>query len=526
MYKHSFIRQIVADPVQMHAAILRTTLLLLSLLLTHSLVAAAEGNRPAPEFPADLPWLNVSRPLTMDDLRGRVVILDFWTYGCINCLHVAEELKRLEQQFGDDLLVIGVHSPKFDNERRLSTLRSMVLRYQRDHPVVNDTELKLMRLYRARAWPTLVVLDPHGGVEGYVAGEDHEELLARTIRRLLKETPDRPAPPPLPIALERERAAASYLAAPGKISSGNGRVAISDTLHHRILIVNSKGRVLQVIGDGRPGRRDGPASQARFRSPQGTVFVGNQLYVADTGNHLIRKIELATGKVSTVAGKGQIGDLVLGEFDALEIGLRSPWDLAWDGAYIYIAMAGAHQIWRYDPKQQRLTAWAGTRREGIREGEITRATFSQPSGLALHDKMLYVADPEASAIRIVDLSRRLVKTLVGTGLFDFGDRDGPLRRALLQHPLGITVAGDGTLFVADTYNHKIKVIDPGGKMVRTIVGSGRPGAGSAGKLLLNEPGGVAMLGDKVLIADTNNDRILILDPQQRTLRRWALKTDR
>ena len=505
-----------------HSTILSVLILLVSLVLPVNSSASRENVR-APEFPAELPWLNVSRPLVLDDLRGRVVILDFWTYGCINCIHVAEELKRLEETFGEDLVVIGVHSPKFDNERRLSTLRHITLRYDRRHPIVNDIDLRMMRLYRARAWPTLVVLDPQGGVEGYVTGEGHEELLARTVKRLLKDAEDGAMRRALPVALERDRVESSYLAAPGKVAVDGDRVAISDTLHHRLLIADTNGSVLQVIGDGRPGLRDGPPQQARFRTPQGVLFVGKQLYVADTGNHALRKVDLSTGEVTLVAGTGQIGDLKSGEFKASAVGLRSPWDLAWDGIKVYVAMAGTHQIWQYDPKLQRIAAWAGTSREGIEDGKVSEATFSQPSGLAIHDGTLFVADPEASAIRVIDLADQSVKTIVGTGLFDFGDRDGLTEKALLQHPLGIAAADDGKVVVADTYNHKLKIIDLKNRKIATVAGSGSPGRQKNGAMLMNEPGGAAMLGKNVLIADTNNDRILLHDLSEKSTEIWMIK---
>lgn len=503
-------------------ALVPTVVLLLiygMLVLPHG--AFAEGKTPAPAFPDGLSWLNVSRPLSLEDLRGRVVVLDFWTYGCINCLHVAEELKHLEERFGDDLVVIAVHSPKFENERRLATLRRFVLRYGRTHPVVSDPDMQLMHLYHARAWPTLFVLDPEGHVEGYVAGEGHEALLERTIARLLRAHPDR-QPRALPLALESEKVLSSFLAAPGKVSTDGHRVAISDTLHHRLVITDTEGHLLKIVGEGRPGLRDGGAPLARFNAPQGSAFVGDALYVADTGNHALRRIALDTWEVELVAGTGTIGELQDGDFDAREVGLRSPWDLARDGDILYVAMAGTHQIWQYDPGRGRLSRWAGSGREGIRDGELDSASFSQPSGLAIAQRHLYVADPEASAIRRIDLATRRVDTLIGTGLFDFGDRDGTLALAQLQHPLGVAVTPDHRLLIADTYNHKLKVADlPTGSIV-TLLGSGRPGAGDVDRLELNEPAGITVLGSQILIADTNNDRIVAYDLDSSQARVWAI----
>jgi thiol-disulfide isomerase/thioredoxin len=489
-------------------------------------VAAPEPNLPlAPEFPDGLEWLNVAQPLTLEDLRGKVVILDFWTYGCINCLHVAEELKILEEQFGSRLVVIGVHSPKFDNERNLETLRHMVVRLDRRHPVISDVDKLLMFGYGARAWPTLVLIDPLGGVVGRVAGEGHTRLLTREIQQLLVRYADVVDSKPLPLELEQDRLADSLLAAPGKVAASGKRVAISDTLHNRILVARPDGQILWIIGDGQRGLRDGDFGDARFSSPQGLFISADRLFVADAGNHAVRLVDLASRKVSTLAGSGRIGHTASRESDARKAELRSPWDLLLDGDQLYIAMAGTHQIWRLDLATGEIAPWAGSGREGINDGPLEQATFSQPSGLALAGRHLFVADAEASAVRVIDLEHGQVRTLAGKGLFNFGDRDGPLEQALLQHVSGIAVDGDDTLFVADTYNHKLKRLDLKTGHVTTLAGDGVPGRGmgAASSTRLNEPGGLALAGDRIYISDTNNDRILVYMRAARILREWELK---
>lgn len=489
-------------------------------------VAAPEPNLPlAPEFPEGLDWLNVAQPLTLEDLRGKVVILDFWTYGCVNCLHVAEELKTLEERFGSRLVVIGVHSPKFDNEGNLETLRHMVVRLDRRHPVINDVDWLLMSGYGARAWPTLVLIDPLGGVVGRVAGEGHTRLLTGEIQQLLERYVDVLDSKPLPLDLEQDRLADSLLAAPGKVAASGNRVAISDTLHNRVLVARPDGQILWTIGDGRPGLLDGGFGEARFSLPQGVFLSGDRLLVADAGNHAVRLVDLATHKVSTLAGTGRIGHAFARESDARKAELRSPWDLVLDGDQLYIAMAGTHQIWRLDLATGEIAPWAGSGREGINDGPLQQATFSQPSGLALAGQHLYVADAEASAVRTIDLEHGQVRTLAGKGLFDFGDQDGSFEQALLQHASGIAADGDDTLFVADTYNHKLKHLDLKAGRVTTLAGDGMPGRGmgAAASARLNEPGGLAVAGDRIYITDTNNDRILVYKRTARTLREWALK---
>ncbi len=482
------------------------------------------GNVPAPEFPGDLPWLNVERPLRLSDLRGKVVVLDFWTYGCINCIHVIEDLKRLERKFGRRLVVIGVHSPKFDNEKNVETLRRVLVRYDRVDPVVHDIDFELMRLYGARAWPTLFVLDPAGGVVGRVTGEGHYRLLDKVIGELLEAYADELNDEPLPLLAEKEKLKDAVLAFPGKIAASGSLVALSDTLHHRVLVADTRGRIKQVFGGSAPGLVDGGSDSARFSSPQGLVFGDGKLYVADTGNHAVRAIDLERDEVTTVAGTGRMGRNQTGGPDATVVSLRSPWDVELDGDLLYIAMAGDHKIWRLDLRAGRIGAYAGSGHEGVRDGELAVAEFSQPSGLSLAGDWLYVADAESSALRRINLREGRVETLVGTGLFDFGDRDGSFGQAQFQHPLGVGVLANGDVIVADTYNHKIKRLNVQSRTAQTLLGTGRPGdARDAEHLIeLNEPGGLAVSGDQVLIVDTNNNRVLRYDMEKRELQHWPV----
>ena len=476
------------------------------------------------EFNPELDWLNVSTPLTLKGLRGKVVIFDFWTYGCINCVHVLPDLAKLDEKYGNSLAVIGVHTPKFENEKNLDTLRAVVIRYDIKHPVVNDVDWEIGDEFGMRAWPTQVVLDPTGEALGSVMGEGNYDVLDAAVGRLLKEHESLINEDPLPIALEAERVQDSYLAAPGKIAVSDRYVAISDTLHHRIVVADHEGNVQVLVGDSVAGSNDGDLETARFRSPQGLAFADEKLYVADTGNHSIRRIDLKKRQVVTIAGKGESSISSAGEFDARKVKLRSPWGLAVRKPWLYIAMAGTHQIWRLNMKTGKLANFAGSGREGIVDGDLDGARFSQPSGLSILGEWLYVADAEDSAVRRIHLKRKRVDTLVGTGLFDFGDRDGPFWDALLQHGLGVATLDKARVLVADTYNHKIKLLDLKSREVTTLVGTGKPGdrIGQGVETELNEPGGLALLGDKVLIADTNNHRIVGYDLKKQTATHWDL----
>jgi len=487
-----------------------------------------KGKQAAPEFDHDLPWLNVSRPLVLDDLRGKVVILDFWTYGCINCIHVLADLKKLEEKYGDTLAVIGVHTPKFENEENIETVRNIIVRYDINHPVVHDVKTILGSIYGMRAWPTQIMIDPEGHVLGGVTGENHYDLFDKLISEQIEKHQNIMDPSPLPMALEKEKLATSLLAAPGKIAVSDNHVAISDSLHHRIILADHHGQIQAIYGGTDADLKDGNAKSARFQSPQGLAFTDQGLFVADTGNHVIRYINLANGQVQTVAGTGKIERHRSGKFDALSVGLASPWGLAFQERMLYIAMAGSHQIWRYDAVKGDIMPWAGSGREGIRDGPVKRATFSQPSGLAIAGNWLYVADSEDSAVRRINLGSRHVETLVGTGLFDFGDRDGAFDQAKLQHVLGVAAVNASELLIVDTYNHKLKSLDLEKGIITSIAGDGQPGKtiSDTGLAQLNEPGGLAILDQQILIADTNNHRVLSYDLKTMKTREWKLTAAR
>jgi len=484
---------------------------LLSLLLATLIgpQATARETRPAPEFPASLQWLNVSRPITLKDLRGKVVILDFWTYGCVNCMHIIPDLKKLEKKWGNKIAIIGVHSPKFDNEKNLETLRKIVVRYDRRHPIVSDVDFDIFRAYGATAWPTIAVVDPAGMLIGGITGEGHYELLDAITEDLLHKFKGRINSKPLPIALEKEKFKDHLLAAPEKIAVSDRYVAISDSLHHRILITDHGGKLIQIVGGKEAGDNVGTPDKARFHTPRGLAFSDKGIYVADTGNHRIKFINLTTWKTKNIAGTGENERNRWGHYIAAETGLSSPWALAYAKPYLYISSAGSHQIWRLNENKGVLETFAGFGDEDLRDGDLRHSAFAQPSGLSLLGDKLYIADAEDSAVRVIDLKKKTVRTLIGEGLFDWGDRDGGFPKAELQHVTGITALNRRYLIIADTYNHKLKRLDLKKKTVRTLLGNGKPGKN--GLRELNEPAGLALLDGKILATDTNNDRILMLD---------------
>jgi DNA-binding beta-propeller fold protein YncE len=477
----------------------------------------------APELEGGVAWLNTAGPVRLADLRGKVVLLDFWTLCCINCIHTLPDLARLEKKYANELVVIGVHSAKFDNEKSTESIRKAILRYQITHPVVNDAEMRIWQAYHANSWPTLYLIDPEGYLVGWDSGEGKYDVLDRAIAEVIRAHREKKTLNDRPLRFELARESGeSPLFFPGKVladAAGN-RLFIADSTHHRIVITDLAGKKVAVAGTGAPGRDDGPFASARFNDPQGMALDGDTLYVADRKNHLLRALDLRGKTVRTVAGTGRQGQERWAGGPALDVGLNSPWDLLLANGRLYIAMAGHHQIWVFDPEAKRVDPYAGDGAENIADGPPARARFAQPSGLATDGKMLYVADSEVSAVRAVPLDGQgRVSTLVGRGLFDFGDADGVGSRARLQHALGVAYHA-GKLYVADTYNSKIKVIDPETRSCTTFLG-GEP-EGWLAPRLFNEPAGLSYAAGKLYVADTNAHRIRVVDLKTRAVSTLAL----
>ncbi len=488
-------------------------------------VSAAKNRAPvrAPELTGDV-WFNTSgRPLTLAALRGRVVLLDFWTSGCVNCLHVLDELRPLEREFADVLVTIGVHSPKFAREGEAESVAAAVARYGVDHPVVSDPDMRLWQEYAVKAWPTLVVVDPEGYVAHVAAGEGHADALRRVLTDLVAEHGARGTlrrgGDPLAEATDRagsagrtdqdgqdgqdrqddqdgpdgqsgrdgrERSPGTSLRFPSKaVATAEGRVLVADTAHHSVVEFASDAEtVVRRFGDGERGAADGAFDVATFAEPSGLTLlplevaerVGYHLLVADTGNHLLRGIDLRTGAVRTVAGTGEQWRDGADSGPATEIALTSPWDVRWWDAAggVVVAMAGNHTLSVFDPASGEITRFAGTTVEGLRDGAAAEAFFAQTSGLAVAGERLWLVDAETSALRRIDPAGDgrdgfAVRTEVGVDLFTFGHRDGDAAQALLQHPTGLSVLPDGGIAVADTYNGAVRRFDPDTGQVTTLM---------------------------------------------------------
>lgn len=468
----------------------------------------------APEIEGGRGWLNTDKPLSLAALKGKVVLLDFWTYGCINCIHIIPDLKRLEAKYPNQLVVIGVHSAKFENEKDTENIRRIIMRYEIEHPVYNDAEYKVWESYAVRAWPTQVLIDPAGYVIGAVSGEGNYEIIDQVIAKAVGEFRKRGElnETPLKLALERAKVGDLPLAFPGKILADEktDRLFIADSNHNRIVVAKLDGTLVETIGTGERGATDGPFATSTFYRPQGLALDDNSLYVADTQNHLVRKLNLETRVVETVAGTGLQSREYFKTGPGRTIALSSPWDLQIVGRQLYIAMAGPHQIWKLDLDKQEVSTFAGSGREARTDGPLADAGFAQPSGITSDGAKLYIADSESNILRRIDLASGKVETLAGGDLFEFGDVDGTGDDVRLQHPLGV-LAVNGKILVADTYNHKIKELDPGARKVRSLLGTGKPGQQDGPSPSFYEPGGLTVANGKLFIADTNNHAVRVVD---------------
>jgi thiol-disulfide isomerase/thioredoxin len=463
--------------------------------------ASPDARRPrvrAPELHGRA-WLNTGgKELRLADFRGRFLLLDFWTFCCVNCLHVLDELRPLEEKYAGELVVVGVHSPKFVHEADPDALAAAVERYEVAHPVLDDPELTTWQAYTARAWPTLVLVDPEGYVVAQYAGEGHEHALDALVAELREEhlvkgtlqPGESPYVPPTPEPHD--------LRFPSKaIRLPEGGFLVADAGHHQVVELAADAEtVVRRIGSGERGRADGEPDVAELNEPNGLTAlppqvareVGYDVVVADTVNHLLRGVSLATGEVTTLAGDGS--QWMQGDGTT---SLSSPWDVVWWQDRVWVAMAGIHQLWTFDPRSGEVEVAAGTTNEGLLDGPLPEAWFAQTSGFAVDGDRLWVADSETSSLRY--LEDGVVHTAVGKGLFDFGFQDGPADEALLQHPLSVTALPDGSVAVSDTYNGAVRRFDPATQELTTIATD------------LVEPSGALVDGEHLVVVESAAHRL-------------------
>eukprot|EP00794_Sanderia_malayensis_P005300 gene5300-5969_t len=550
-----------------------------------------------PDFEENQEWFNTSQALSFkDNLTGKIVILDFFTYCCVNCMHVLPDLHCVEQRYSveNGVAVVGVHSAKFNNEKVSSNIHNAIQRYDIRHPVINDDEATMWSKMEIQCWPTFVIVSPEGRCLLFLVGEGHREILLDFVRVALDYYQEKGLikSHSLPIKFT-DVPNNTQLKFPGKVCTVGQDLAISDTGNHRILIVTKDGIIKRTIGSSEKGFRDATEKEALFNAPQGLCFSEKFLFVADTENHAIRKINLEENVVSTVAGTGIQGRDKEGGNAGIDQDISSPWDIAigpapgkgenGSDAVLYIAMAGTHQIWSLflqdgawlkssAQKAGTCIRFAGSGNEENRNNSYPhKASFAQPSGLTVATlvngkKFIYVADSESSCVRSLELAKGAVKACIGgerdpmelivdlmlyttsddcycrcchrglrhsttqtvVNLFAYGDSDGKGIEAKLQHPLAVVFnSKDGLVYIADSYNHKIKTVDPSTCTSQTLAGTGKSGLVD-GDLLhaqFNEPGGLEISGDgkELYVADTNNHCIRIIDLERKIVKRLDIR---
>ncbi|MBI4317483.1 MAG: alkyl hydroperoxide reductase [Chloroflexi bacterium] len=446
-------------------------------------------------------------------------------------MHILPQLRKLEQKYAGEMVVIGVHAGKFLAERQTENIRQAVLRLEIDHPVVNDRYFRTWREYTVNAWPTLALVDPEGRLINLYPGETTFEAFDPIIQSLVDEFHSKGTLDRRPMTFRPERLSepARPLAFPGKlIVDASRHLYVADSNHNRIVVARVDddalhARVEAIIGSGSAGLADGDFKTAAFNRPQGLALDGDTVYVADTQNHALRAVDLRKHLVTTFAGTGVQARYGTAGGRAIETPLSSPWDVLLQGRVLYIAMAGSHQLWRLDLATWQIHPHAGSGFEEITDGPLSSAALAQPSGLASNGQKLFFADSESSAIRWADLGfAGETRTIVGKGLFEFGDKDGVGIEARLQHPLSIAWH-DGLLHIADTYNNKIKVVDPNTRRATTLLGTGEAGLQDGDEPQFYEPGGICASNGRLYIADTNNHAIRVAD--LRTRRVWTVVLD-
>jgi len=458
----------------------------------------------APAFPGGLEWFNVEGAVKLSAQRGKVVLIDFGSYCSVQCRHALADLRQLATRYRDDLVIVGVHSPRFRSELRRTHVQKAINRHSIDFPVIHDAERKLWNLYGIRQLPTQVLIDHEGYIVGSLSGGGKSARLEQIVSRLLGQRERMPAAACSSYQLKHCPEPKGVLNFPGHIVATRDKVYIVDSGNHRILVTSASGLVLRQYGGGSAGFLDGEGASAAFSNPQGIAVADDFLFVADEGNHAIRRINLRTNEVVTIAGTGKQGGPLAAPGSApAGTALNSPTDVVFHDGQLFVAMAGAHQIWRLCLLKNTLEVFAGNGDEGLADGPPGTASFAQPTGLTVCGDKLYTVDAMASAVRRVDLATGQVSTLVGEGLFAFGEQDGIGLAARLQYPLDIKAdQAQNLLWVADTYNNKIRRIGVKTRHVSSVLLDRR----------LDEPGGLAFSDNTLYIANTNAHEVLRLNP--------------
>lgn len=463
-------------------------------------------------FPEQLEWVNCE-PVDMQEQRGRVVVLLFWSAGSVYCQNLMLEVQQVAAKHSESVTVIAVHVPKFEAERDARIVLKTVNRIGFRLPVAHDAAFTLWQQLDVNAWPTMVLIDHAGQVAGALVGDDQRGNLDHAIARMLDDlgADDRQFETHPPVVRPEARVP---LAFPCGLAVSTNHLYVADTGHHRILECTHEGRILRQFGTGTPGLVDGHSAECHFQLPRGMCIIRDALYVADAGNHALRRIALLNGEADTLAGNGQRGSFdPNAQLPPEQTAMDAPWAVAGSFDKLYIAMAGAHQIWEYDQVRRSMRVLSGTGQFGLADASGERTLLAQPAALALIQQTLYMADSAASAIRGVHILGGQTHTLIGQGVYDFGDQEGARHTALLQYPTGLALdAKQPLLWIADTYNNQIKTLRLGGGELKRFELD----------YALKEPAALACSPGVLWIANTNAHEVLRVDTETRQVRRLPI----
>ena len=456
----------------------------------------------APTLHSSLNWLNADAQ-TISAQRGRVLALVFWNAGSAYCHNLIDELNRLKARYPFALAVLGIHLPRFDAEVDGRTVLKAINRLGVGFAVANDRGWVTWQQYGISSWPSVALINPEGELREIFSGDDQAAALDAAISGLIDEVGG-PTSMPSGEASLRGAEERTVLSFPSGIALSDSHLYIADTGHHRVLECTFEGRVLRQFGTGYPDLVDGPSSEAAFTLPRGLCVIRDMVYVADAGNHALRRIHLAEDRVETLLGSGKPGQPQEGvPAKPSACLLNQPWAVAGAFDRLFIAVAGCNQIWEYELGHARMRFVAGTGELGIADGPGRNAVLAHPAGLALVQQTLYVADSASSAIRNVHLQSGVVETLVGHGLYDFGEQDGRRRDARLQYPLGLALdPASPVLWIADSYNGSLRKLRLGGGEISTHP---MPQA-------LSQPTALAIGRGMLWIADAGAHEIYAHDP--------------
>ncbi|MDX1569370.1 MAG: redoxin family protein [Xanthomonadales bacterium] len=455
-------------------------------------------------LPDSLDWINIDLPPSLSESRGKVVLLFFWTYSNIQSLNMLPVLRDLENEHENGVVVLGIHCAKFTHEENPRNVIKAINRHYVRFPVACDPDYEAWQAYGIEGWPSVVVIDAEGELRKIFQGDDQVSELDELVGLLLQEAADKDIRNYGRVGPARRPETASILKFPTAVVEARGLIYVSDAGNNRILELTKNGRIQRVFGSGNPGFWDGVLANCGFSVPRGLAYADNHLYVADTNNHAIRRINLFNGEVETILGNGKPGipEMTRSTRKLREVGLMMPVGLACNGPKLYISAAGMSQIWCLDLGEGTVGWLTGTGQPGVIDGEAVAAGFVQPLGLAVGEGILMVADADGSAIREVRIGTGHVGTRIGNHAFDFGLEDGAARSARLQYPMDVAIRGRANeVYIADSFNNKIRMMD---------LESGQLSTPEL-EYSFEEPAGMMIAGNTLWVANTNAHEIVQVD---------------